>query len=151
MEQIIENQYISWSEFHRDTRQLAKKLLYTNWDLIIAVSRGGLIPASIIARELSIFLIDTICPHIVNGNIEILKAPVIKNFKNVLIIDEFVSSGRLFRKIKGCLSEAMFASVYVTKNSSKFVDFYSKELQSRDVFFPWDTILSWIPPILSKP
>ena len=63
--------YISWEELHRDTRKLAVCLLDAGkahgivkgkgWAGIIAVSRGGLIPAAIVARELDIRMVDTIC------------------------------------------------------------------------------------------
>ena len=151
MEQRIETQYISWVEFHRDTKQLVNNLVHKKWSSIIAVSRGGLIPASIIARELSIFSIDTICPYVLNGgSIEIIKKSVIKDTDSVLIVDEFVSSGRLFKEIRKYISRAMFASVYVTEKAKSFVDFYSKELGSRDVFFPWDTDIIWSEPILPE-
>lgn len=54
---------VTWEQFHRDSRALAWRLLDTKkkWDRIIAVARGGLIPAAIIARELDIHYVDTVC------------------------------------------------------------------------------------------
>ncbi len=53
---------ISWEELHRNARALAWRLLDQGpWKGIIAITRGGLVPAAIIARELDIRLIDTIC------------------------------------------------------------------------------------------
>ena len=53
---------ISWEELHRNARALAWRLLGQGpWEGIIAITRGGLVPAAIIARELDIRLIDTIC------------------------------------------------------------------------------------------
>lgn len=54
---------VSWEQLHRDTRALAWRLhdMQISWDTIVAVTRGGLVPAAIIARELSIFHIDTVC------------------------------------------------------------------------------------------
>mgnify|MGYP002139402518 CR=1 FL=1 len=53
---------ISWPELHRDTRLLCHQLLQKGpFKGIIAITRGGLIPAALVARELEIRLVDTIC------------------------------------------------------------------------------------------
>ena len=53
---------ISWVELHRDARYLSEVLHQKGpWKGIIAVTRGGLVPAALVARELDIRLIDTIC------------------------------------------------------------------------------------------
>jgi xanthine phosphoribosyltransferase len=53
---------ISWPELHRDTRYLSRVLHdLGDWKGIIAITRGGLVPAALIARELEIRLIDTVC------------------------------------------------------------------------------------------
>ena len=53
---------VSWDELHRNTRQLAWRLLERGpFTGIVAITRGGLIPAGIIARELDIRLIETFC------------------------------------------------------------------------------------------
>ena len=53
---------ISWVELHRDARYLSEVLHKKGpWKGIIAVTRGGLVPAALVARELDIRLIDTIC------------------------------------------------------------------------------------------
>ena len=44
---------VTWAEVHRDTKLLARKLIKTGaWKGIIAITRGGLIPAAIIALSL---------------------------------------------------------------------------------------------------
>ena len=47
---------VSWSQLHNDCRALAWRLLEkrSDWERIIAIARGGLVPAAIIARELDI-------------------------------------------------------------------------------------------------
>ena len=42
---------VSWDQFHRDSKALAWRLADKgNWSAIIAVTRGGLVPAAIVAR-----------------------------------------------------------------------------------------------------
>ncbi len=46
---------VSWDEFHRDARALAWRLAAAGpFESIVAVTRGGLVPAAIVARELGI-------------------------------------------------------------------------------------------------
>ena len=57
-----ENFFVSWEELHRDTRALAARLMpASQWKGAIAITRGGMVPAAIVARELNIRLLDTIC------------------------------------------------------------------------------------------
>ena len=58
--------YVSWEAFHRATKELARQLLGQDFNAIVAVSRGGLVPAAIIARELNIRVLDSICIAIYN-------------------------------------------------------------------------------------
>ena len=55
--------FISWDELHRDARELCRRLLERGerFERLVAVTRGGLIPAAVVARELDLRLVDTIC------------------------------------------------------------------------------------------
>jgi xanthine phosphoribosyltransferase len=54
---------VSWDQFHRDARALAWRLAGINaeWRAIVCITRGGLVPAAVIARELGVRLIETVC------------------------------------------------------------------------------------------
>jgi len=63
---VIEERYqksfpVSWDQLHRDSRALAWRLMSTKWRAIVSITRGGLVPAAIVARELDLRLIDTVC------------------------------------------------------------------------------------------
>jgi hypothetical protein len=61
-DQRIKSFPVSWEELHRTSKALAWRLLELGpFDGLIAVTRGGLVPAAIVARELEIRLIDTAC------------------------------------------------------------------------------------------
>ena len=52
---------VSWDQFHRDARALAWRLAAAGpFEAIVAITRGGLVPAAIVARELNIRLIETV-------------------------------------------------------------------------------------------
>ena len=52
---------VTWDQLHRDSKALAWRLLEKGpWRGIVAITRGGLIPAAIIARELDCRLIESV-------------------------------------------------------------------------------------------
>ena len=53
---------VSWEQLHRDAKALAWRLSEQGpWTQIVAITRGGLVPAAIVARELELRLVDTVC------------------------------------------------------------------------------------------
>src|SRR5947199_9654024 len=103
---------VSWDQFHRDCRALTWRLNEVGpFHAIIAVARGGLVPAYIVARELGIRVIDTVCiasyDHTRQGDLNVLKGvstEVAKRGggtgKRLLIVDDLVDTaqtGRLRR------------------------------------------------------
>ena len=57
--------HISWDQLHRDARALAWRLDGKGpengaWKAVVAITRGGMAPAMIVARELDIRKVDTI-------------------------------------------------------------------------------------------
>ena len=72
---------VSWDQFHRDARALAWRLAGTNkgqWKAIVCITRGGLVPAAIISRELGIRIIETVCvasyhDYTSQGQLQVLK------------------------------------------------------------------------------
>jgi xanthine phosphoribosyltransferase len=52
---------VTWDDFHRDAKALAEILTTKgSWRGIVAISRGGLVPATIIARALGIRVVETV-------------------------------------------------------------------------------------------
>ena len=54
---------VSWDQFHRDARALAWRIagVGNGWKGIVCITRGGLVPAAIISRELGIRVVETVC------------------------------------------------------------------------------------------
>ena len=97
---------VSWGELHRDSRALAWRLMEAGpWKGMIAVTRGGLVPAAIVARELEIRLIDTFCVASYEGETQgktkVLKGVELENGgEGWLIVDDLVDTGATFRVIR---------------------------------------------------
>lgn len=138
--------YLSWDDLQMRCITLAHGLLNLkkNFDVLIAVTRGGMSPASIIARELSIHHIDTFCISRYNVKDvvreEIIKLPNDYTGKNVLVIDDLADKGRTLEIVRQYLPQATIATVFVKPHGKKFVDIFVEEVnQDTWVRFPWDT------------
>jgi xanthine phosphoribosyltransferase len=151
---------VSWDEFHRDARALAWRLAAAGpFEAIVAVTRGGLVPAAIVARELGIRVIETVCvasyDHISQGELRMLKAVADSIIalgggkgKGVLIVDDLVDTGKTAKLVRDILPNAHFATVYAKPMGRPMVDTFITEVsQDTWIFFPWDTGLAFQPPI----
>ncbi len=151
---------VSWDQFHRDARALAWRLADAGpFEAVVCVTRGGLVPAAIVARELGIRLIDTVCvtsyDHTKQGPPQLLKqvSPSVAAVgggrgKGVLIVDDLVDTGRTARIVRDQLPEAHFAAVYAKPMGRPLVDTFITEVsQDTWIYFPWDTGLAFQPPI----
>jgi xanthine phosphoribosyltransferase len=143
---------VSWQELHRDAKALAWRLVERgNWTGVIAVARGGLVPATIVARELNLRLIDTICvvsyDHQTQGDVEVLKAPS-GNGAGWLVIDDLVDTGATARIVRKLMPQAHIAAVYAKPAGKPLIDSYVTEVsQDTWIHFPWDTELQFVQPI----
>ncbi len=148
---------VSWDMFHRDSRALAWRLAELGpFTAIVAVTRGGLVPAAIVARELGIRVIETVCVasynHTSQGDLTVLKRVAAEigaeGGKSVLIVDDLVDTGQTARVVRDMLPAAHFATVYAKPMGRPLVDTYITEVsQDTWIFFPWDTGLAFQPPI----
>ncbi|MDY0038953.1 MAG: xanthine phosphoribosyltransferase [Desulforhabdus sp.] len=147
---------ISWEQLHRDSRALAWRLLeYDYFKGIIAITRGGLVPAAIVARELDIRLIDTVCVSSYDwqdqrGEIEILK-PVHMDGEGWLLLDDLVDTGKTAKTVREMLPKAHFATVYAKPQGRPLVDTYITEVsQDTWILFPWDAEFQYVQPIVGN-
>ena len=136
---------VSWEELHRTSKALAWRLLELGpFNGIIAVTRGGLVPAAIVARELEIRLIETAClasyHDQARGDVEVMKAPEMAgDGEGWLIIDDLVDTGETGKTLRQLLPKAHFATVYAKPKGRPMVDTFITEVsQDTWLFFPWD-------------
>lgn len=149
---------ISWAELHRDARYLSETLHgMGEWKGIIAISRGGLVPAALVARELELRLVDTICVSSYNaadsgaaqaqGEVVVLKG-VPGDGDGFLLIDDLVDTGRTAQHVRRLLPKAHFATLYAKPAGRPIVDTCIKEFkQNKWIHFPWDIEYRFVKPI----
>jgi xanthine phosphoribosyltransferase len=151
---------VSWVELHRDARYLSHLLHEKGpWNGIIAVTRGGLVPAALVARELDLRLIDTVCvasygagegggAEQAQGELKVLKPSIAGDGAGWLLIDDLVDTGRTAQLVRQMLPRAYFATLYAKPAGRPIVDTFVKEFkQTKWIYFPWDIDYQFATPI----
>jgi len=160
--------HVSWDQIHRDSRALAWRLDGKGpddgaWPAIVAITRGGMAPAMIVARELDVRTVDTISVksyHLGGGQAdeqseaEVLKSPdpkVMGDGTGILVVDDLVDSGKTLELVRSLYPKAHFATVYAKPQGEPQVDdFITGVSQDTWIFFPWDMALQYVEPYRGK-
>ncbi len=148
---------VSWDQFHRDARALAWRLSSAGpFKAVVAVTRGGLVPAAVVARELGIRIIETISvasyDYDKKGEISVLKNVAngigVDGGAGVLIVDDLVDTGATAKVVRELMPRAHFAAVYAKPQGRPLVDSYITEVsQDTWIYLPWDMELQFTPPL----
>ena len=145
---------VSWDQLHRDARTLAAKLLPLGpWQGIVAITRGGMIPAAIVAREIDCRLVESVSIATYDEEsmqaAQILKPPLAAgDGTGFLVIDDLVDTGVTARLVRDLLPRAHFACLYAKPAGQSVADSWVSEVpQETWVLFPWDTAPLFVAPI----
>lgn len=146
---------ISWEQLHRDARALSWRLIESGpWLGIIAITRGGLVPAAIIARELDIRVVDTVCIASYagrnRGRIQVLKS-ITGDGDGWLLVDDLVDTGKTAKLVREMVPKAHFAATYAKPAGRPMVDTFMTEVsQDTWILFPWDSEIQFAQPIAGR-
>ena len=151
--------HVSWDQLHRDARALAWRLDGRGpdngaWKAVVAITRGGMAPAMIVARELDIRTVDTISIKSYDrhsrAEAKVLKFPdleLVGDRTGILIIDDLVDSGKTIEVVRAKMPKAHYATIYSKPMGRPQVDTYITEVsQDTWIFFPWDMALQYVEP-----
>ena len=151
--------HVSWDQIHRDSRALAWRLDGHGpddgaWRAVVAITRGGMAPAMIVARELDIRTVDTISvksyDHQHQAEAKVLKSPdkdMMGDGTGILVVDDLVDSGKTLELVRSLYPNAHFATVYAKPKGEPQVDtFITGVSQDTWIFFPWDMALQYVEP-----
>ncbi|WP_395479873.1 xanthine phosphoribosyltransferase [Candidatus Curculioniphilus buchneri] len=146
---------ITWDMLQIYTRTMAQRLLPTKqWTGIITVSRGGLVPGSLLARELGIRHVDTVCiasyDHDNQRNLNVLKHAA-GDGEGCIIIDDLVDTGDTAKAIRKMYPKAYFVTIFAKPAGRPLVDDYVIDiLQDTWIEQPWDMGMVFVPPLVEK-
>lgn len=148
---------VSWDQLHRDAKALAWRLLERGgFEGLVIITRGGLVPAAVIARELDIRMIDTLCISSYDWVKQGEGATLLKELscatdvkgKGWLVIDDLVDTGKTLKLARQMLPEAHFACIYAKPEGKPLVDTFITEVsQDTWILFPWDSEVQYVQPL----
>ncbi|MDD4556131.1 MAG: xanthine phosphoribosyltransferase [Alphaproteobacteria bacterium] len=137
--------YITWDDFHRDAKRLCDKIKKLGkFDRIIAVSRGGLIPAGIISYEMDIRNVEAVSVSSYDGenlrDFDEIKISIsVDNVdEKTLVIDDLADTGNTFKLLRSIFPKAKYVCVYAKDAGKPEADAYQEEMPNKWIVFPWD-------------
>ncbi len=138
---------LSWARIHADAKALANQLRPLGpWPSMVAITRGGLIPACLVAHELDIHCIETLGLQSYSkenqpGDIQMVK-PLPASFDRqarVLVIDDLVDTGQSAQAIRQLLPRAHIATLYAKPKGLAMVQSHVANFaQDAWIIFPWE-------------
>ena len=155
---MSEKYVVTWDMFQMHARRLSERLLpASQWKGIIAVSRGGLFPAAVLARELGLRHIETVCiasyhDHNNQGELQVIHAAQVPNGgEGFIVVDDLVDTGNTARAIRQMYPNAKFVTVFAKPAGAELVDDYVIDIpQNTWIEQPWDLGLTFVPPLSRK-
>ena len=148
---------VTWDQLHRDARALAWRLMSAGpFSGLVAITRGGLIPAAIVARELEVRLVESVSVVTYDeeerGDPVVTKAPAAaRDGAGFLVVDDLVDTGATLRVIRGLLPRAHYACIYAKPAGKALVDTFVTEVsQDTWIMFPWDTEPQFSVPLVKR-
>lgn len=153
---MSEKYVVTWDMFQMHARKLSECLLpASQWKGIIAVSRGGLFPAAVLARELGIRHVETVCiasyhDHVEQGELKVLHRAS-GDGEGFIVVDDLVDTGNTARAIREMYPKARFVTVFAKPAGVPLVDDYVIDIpQDTWIEQPWDLGLTFVPPLARK-
>ena len=142
---------VTWEALHRDAHVLAALLAGDGpYRGIVAISRGGLIPAALLAHALGLRVVETVCVVTYDprssGDEETPGDPIVTkpplgagDGEGFLIVDDLVDTGTTARVARALLPKARFACVYAKPAGRPLADAVAREVdQDTWIVLPWE-------------
>lgn len=155
---------LTWPGFGEATRELTRDIVESGWipDLIIAVARGGLLPAGAISYAIGVKAMGTMNVEFYTGIGETLTEPKLLppsmdvsavDGKRVLVVDDVADSGRTLKMVMdmirsrglsvepGAVVPAEARSAVIYKKPRSIIDpDYVWRSTDKWINFPWSTL-----------
>ncbi|WP_016957634.1 xanthine phosphoribosyltransferase [Catenovulum agarivorans] len=145
---MTEKLVLDWQTLHGACKRLAQLIPLEKYDGIVAVTRGGLVPAAILSSELDIRMVETIGVQSYRGRqqgkLELVKPAYLLESEQIqpqrwLFVEDLVDTGSTVKFLKQYYPRADFACVYVKPQGAELVK-YSVEQVAQEIWidFPWE-------------
>ncbi|MDO5726302.1 MAG: phosphoribosyltransferase [Bowdeniella nasicola] len=143
---------LTWPDFGMASRALAQQIVNDGFfpDLVVAVARGGLLPAGAVSYALGVKAMGTMNVEFYTDIAKTLAEPVVLDplmdtstlpGKRVLVVDDVADSGKTLAKVLEIFREFnvadVRAAVIYTKPRSLVQPHYTWRETDRWITFPW--------------
>lgn len=152
---MSEKYVVTWDMLQIHARKLAQRLLpVEQWIGIIAVSRGGLVPGALLARELGIRNVDTVCissyDHDNQRELTVIKRAE-GDGEGYIVIDDLVDTGGTAQAIRNMYPKAHFVTIFAKPAGRPLVDDYVVDIpQDTWIEQPWDMGVVFVKPLCEQ-
>lgn len=140
----MEKEYYTYQQLTEDMKELANKVKPYDFEMIIPVTRGGLVPACHLGYLLDIKYYETICINSYfekqQNTLEVISVPKIDSNipkEKILVVDSMVDKGTTLAKVREILGDVKFLTIHVKPNTTQMPDFYLR-VATKWVVYPWD-------------
>lgn len=147
--------FVSWDEIQTLCHDLAHTVLSRGivHERVLAITRGGLFPAGLLARELDIRRIETVGVVAYDdqtaGIAKLVKEAHPEFLENTLIVDDLADTGTTIDFLRPLTRDCTFATVFVKPQGKPKVDLFAREVpQETWIRFPWDTRRQFVEPLV---
>ena len=147
---MVDQIAIPWAVYVQDVANVAAQIQNANvdCDVIVAIARGGLVPATIVAHQLAIRTIDVIDirSYLDDNTQQAVRvqrscAPELieRGGARVVVVDDMIDSGKTFDAVRAILPRAHYAVAYARRSRTRDVDFFAREMpEDVWVVFPYE-------------
>lgn len=151
---MSEKYIVTWDMLQIHARKLASRLMPSEqWKGIIAVSRGGLVPGALLARELGIRHVDTVCissyDHDNQRELKVLKRAE-GDGEGFIVIDDLVDTVVLRLRFVKCIQKRTLSPSSQTAGRPLVDDYVVDIPQNTWIEQPWDMGVVFVPPISGR-
>lgn len=135
--------FLSWALVERLTEQVALAAKAFQPTAILAITRGGLVPATILAHHLNLRRVETICASSYGeshqqGGLSLGAPPTFAATDRVLIVDDLIDTGHTMTAVAALYPGAKTA-VLLNKHPTQTADFTGERARPDTwLVFPWE-------------
>ena len=144
-----EEKFVTWDDVQEHCRSLAEKILAMDkkFDKILVITRGGMFPAGILARELEIRRIENICIDTYDiKDSQKIKVPTLLKpaadefLRDVIVVDDLADTGATLKMVRDLTRDSLVVTIFAKPAGESLVDLFQERVaQNIWVRFPWDT------------
>ena len=139
----MNKEHYSYEQLTKDMKILAEKVRPYNFEVIVPITRGGLVPACHLGYLLNIRNFQALCMSSYDGHeqtqLDIISVPDLKDIprEKVLVVDSMVDRGTTLMKTKELLGEVKFLTIHLKPHTIIMPNFYL-QTTSKWIVYPWD-------------